>query len=107
MFLSIIFRQWKRVCSCFFRNDEEDLHGLDSITTSFLEQTEMLAPFQTFRPAATEEEQTELLIPFLTFLTPAMEEGADGALHSVLDLSRTRKQTRSGRSCLSRFGPPT
>ena len=66
MFLSIKFRQWKRVCSCFFRNDEEDLHGLDSITTSFLEQTELLAPFQTFRPAATEEEQTELFVPFRT-----------------------------------------
>ena len=58
----------------FFRNDEEDLHGLDSITTSFLEQTELLAPFQTFRPAATEEEQTELLIPFPTFRAATMEE---------------------------------
>ena len=53
---------------------ERHLHGLNSTTTSFVEQTELLAPFQTFRTAAMEEEQMELLVPFLTFRAATMEE---------------------------------
>ena len=78
MFLSIIFRQWKRACSCFFRNDGEDreghLHGLNSTTTSFAEQTELLVPFPTFRAATMEERQMELFIPFWTFHAAQIEE---------------------------------
>ena len=52
---------------------EGGLNGLDSTTTSFAEQTELLTPFQTFRITATEEEQMELFVPFPTIRAAAME----------------------------------
>ena len=51
-----------------------DPRELDSTTTSFVEKTELLVPFATFRTTAMEEEQTELLIPFATFHTAAVKE---------------------------------
>ena len=47
---------------------------LNSTTTSFAEQTELLVPFQTLRTAATKKEQTELLVSLATFHTAAVKE---------------------------------
>ena len=53
---------------------EGHLHGLNSITTSFAEQTELLVPFPTFRVATMEERRMDLFIPFWTFRVAEIEE---------------------------------
>ena len=54
---------------------EGHLHGLNLITTSFAEQTELLVPFLTFHAATMEEQRTKLFIPFWTFRIAEIEKG--------------------------------
>lgn len=53
---------------------EGHLHGLNSTTTSFAEQTELLILFPTFRVATMEERRMDLFIPFWTFRVAEIEE---------------------------------
>lgn len=53
---------------------EGHLHGLNSTTTSFAEQTELLIPFPTFHVATMEERRMDLFIPFWTFRVAEIEE---------------------------------